>query len=105
MKPDPEKIAAISRLSRPQSVTDIRAFVGLVGFYRRFIPGFAKIAQPLTKLTAKDEPFTWGEEQQRAFESLRQQLSELTLLRTPTAEGRFRVYTDYCSSALGAALH
>ena len=105
IKPDPEKVSAISRISRPYNVHHVRAFIGLVGYYRRFIPNFAKLAKPLTALTSAENPFHWGEKEQAAFTTLQQQLSEQTLLHTPTTTGRFRVYTDFCSDALGAALH
>ena len=52
VKPDPEKVAAIQRITPPPNVSAVRAFIGLVGFYRRFIPQFAKIAKPLTSLTS-----------------------------------------------------
>ena len=62
VKPDPDKISAIQRITRPPHLTAVRAFLGLVGFYRRFIPQFAKLAKPLTFLMSKEVQFTWGEE-------------------------------------------
>ena len=105
VKPDPDKVAAIHRITAPSNLTAVRAFVGLVGFYRRFIPKFAKLAKPLTALTTKDAPFHWGDEQEAAFRELQRQLTEFTLLHTPTRDGKYRVYTDYCRDAVGAALH
>lgn len=61
VKPDPEKVAAVARIAPPTNLASVRAFLGLVGYYRRFIDGFAKTAKPLTALTAKDTPFVWGD--------------------------------------------
>ena len=105
VKPDPEKIAAIARISPPYNLPSVRAFLGLAGYYRRFIENFAKIAKPLTSLTSKEAPFVWGEAEESAFRTLQRKLSDTTLLRTPTSSGRYRIYTDYSSEAVGAALH
>lgn len=83
IKPDPEKVASIKRLKAPANVTGIRAFLGLVGYYRKYIPGFAKISKPLTRLTSADVKFEWSGTEQAAFEQLQHQLSEATMLHTP----------------------
>jgi hypothetical protein len=64
---DPAKIEAISSWPRPKMVTQVRSFLGLAGFYRRFVKDFGSIAAPLNELTKKDVPFTWGDAQQDAF--------------------------------------
>ena len=56
---DPSKVEAVLNCERPKSMTEIRSFVGLTGYYRRFIEGFSRIAAPLTQLTRKDQPFAW----------------------------------------------
>ena len=56
---DPSKVEAVLNWERPKSMTEIRSFVGLTGYYRRFIEGFSRIAAPLTQLTRKDQPFAW----------------------------------------------
>ena len=61
IKPDMEKVACLRRLTPPNNATQVRAFLGLVGYYRRYIAQFAKIAKPLTNLTAADVKFEWGE--------------------------------------------
>ena len=58
---DPQKVEAILNWKPPMSVTEIRSFLGLAGYYRKFIEGFSKIAAPLTRLTWKEEPFLWSE--------------------------------------------
>ena len=59
---DPQKVEAILNWKPPTSVTEIRNFLGLAGYYRKFVEGFSKIAAPLTRLTRKEEPFLWSEE-------------------------------------------
>jgi len=56
---DPTKVDAVVKWESPKSATEIRSFMGLAGYYRRFIEGFSKIVAPLTQLTRKDQPFTW----------------------------------------------
>ena len=58
---DPQKVEAILHWKPPTSVTEIRSFIGLVGYCRKFVEGFSKIATPLTRLTRKEEPFLWSE--------------------------------------------
>lgn len=70
VKPDPEKIAAIARIAPPHNLSSVRAFLGLAGYYRRFIEGFAKISKPLTSLTSKEAPFEWGAAEETAFRTL-----------------------------------
>ena len=83
VKPDPQKVRAVIEYLVPNTVRDIRSFVGLAGYYRRHVPNFARLAQPLTNLTKKDLPFTWTEEQQKAFEGLKHILSTGPLLIYP----------------------
>ncbi len=68
---DPAKIEAIKDWEAPKSPTEVRQFLGLAGYYRRFIENFSKIAQPLTALTQKDKKFDWGVKQEEAFQLLK----------------------------------
>ena len=68
---DLEKIKTIMEWRVPQNVADIRSFMGLAGYYRRFIEGFSKIAYPITSLQKKGKPFKWTEEFQNNFEKLK----------------------------------
>ncbi|XP_019096481.1 PREDICTED: uncharacterized protein LOC109130861 [Camelina sativa] len=69
MSADPEKIAAIQDWPKPTSVSEVRSFLGLAGYYRKFVKGFSSIAKPLTRLTGKGVPFIWNEEVEEAFGS------------------------------------
>ncbi|XP_021971376.1 uncharacterized mitochondrial protein AtMg00860-like [Helianthus annuus] len=64
---DPSKVEAVSKWKTPRNPTELRSFLWLAGYYRRFIQDFSKIALPLTKLTRKEEKFVWGVEQEKAF--------------------------------------
>ncbi|GKD87324.1 putative reverse transcriptase domain-containing protein, partial [Tanacetum coccineum] len=74
IKVDPAKIEAVMNWQTPKDVGEIRSFLGLAGYYQRFIQDFSKIASSLTKLTKKNTPFVWGEEQEEAFVTLRRKL-------------------------------
>jgi len=67
----PSKVEVVLQWERPKTVTEIRSFVGLVGYYRRFIEGFSKIVVPLTQLTRKDHPFAWTKQCEKNFEELK----------------------------------
>nr|GFC94218.1 putative reverse transcriptase domain-containing protein [Tanacetum cinerariifolium] len=71
---DPAKVEAITKWPRPTSVTEVRSFLGLAGYYRRFVEGFSRLALPLTKLMHKGEKFVWNEEREKSFEELKQRL-------------------------------
>jgi hypothetical protein len=75
IRPDPKKVKSIQEYTVPKTVRNIRAFVGLAGYYRRHVPTFAGLAKPLTTLTKTDEPFVWTQECQQAFDELKRILS------------------------------
>lgn len=104
VKPDPEKISAIVEYPVPRDVTQIRSFLGLLNFYRRFIPNFAEIAQPLTNLTKKNSRFSWSEEADNAFKELRKLLTKSPILKFPNFEKPFILCTDASAYAIGAVL-
>ena len=80
---DPAKISAVMKWEIPKTPSEIRSFLGLAGYYRRFIQNFSKIALPLTRLTKKSAAFSWENEQQAAFEDLRRRLCEAPVLTLP----------------------
>ena len=101
---DPAKVEAVMQWETPKSPSDIRSFLGLAGYYRRFIRDFSKIVVPLTRLTRKGVDFRWGPEQQRAFETLRQRLCEAPVLTLPEGVEDFVVFCDASITGLGAVL-
>ena len=104
VRPDPAKLDGISKLAPPASVEDIRRVLGMIGFYRRFIPHFARIAAPLYKLLKKDVAFVFGDEQLTAFNELRAELCRAPVLAYPDFARPFRVTTDASGTGLGAVL-
>ncbi|KAF8048529.1 hypothetical protein N665_2482s0001 [Sinapis alba] len=77
---DQEKIKCIREWPQPKSATEIRSFLGLAGYYRKFVKGFSSIAQPMTKLTGKDVKFAWSEEIERSFSALKDMLTSAPVL-------------------------
>ncbi|GJW56420.1 putative reverse transcriptase domain-containing protein [Tanacetum coccineum] len=88
----------------PKTPTEIRQFLGLAGYYRRFIEGFSKIAKPMTKLTQKKVKFEWGDKQEAAFQLLKQKLCSAPILALPEGSEDFIVYCDALIKGLGAVL-
>ncbi|GJU36568.1 putative reverse transcriptase domain-containing protein, partial [Tanacetum coccineum] len=101
---DPAKIEAVKNWASPTTPSEIRQFLGLAGYYRRFIEGFSKIAKPMTELTQKNQKFDWGEEQEEAFQLLKQKLCAAPILALPEGSDDFVVYCDASIKGLGAVL-
>ena len=101
---EPSKIKAVEAWPVPDNVNDLRSFLGLASYYRRFIKGHSKITAPLTHLTKKDVPFKWTEEEQEAFETLKRALITAPVLRSPDPELPYTVTTDASDVAVGAVL-
>ncbi|GJY47149.1 putative reverse transcriptase domain-containing protein [Tanacetum coccineum] len=91
---DPAKIESIKDWESPKTPTEIRQFLGLAGYYRRFIEGFSKIAKSMTKLTQKGVKFDWGDKQEAAFQLLKQKLCSAPILALPEGSEDFVVYCD-----------
>ena len=101
---NPKTISAIKDYPIPTNVTQVRAFLGLAGYYRRYCRGFAKIARPLHYLLKQDVQFEWKEEQQQAFDTLKEMLSSAPLLAYPRADIPYILYTDASREAVGYVL-
>nr|GFB06545.1 putative reverse transcriptase domain-containing protein [Tanacetum cinerariifolium] len=101
---DPAKIESVKDVASPKSPTEIRQFLGLAGYYRRFIEGFSKITKPMTKLTQKKVKFEWGDKQEEAFQLLKQKLCSAPILALPEGSEDFIVYCDASNKGLGAVL-
>nr|GEW64402.1 putative reverse transcriptase domain-containing protein [Tanacetum cinerariifolium] len=86
---DPAKVEAITKWPRPKTVTEVRSFLGLAGYYRRFVEGFSRFALPLTKPMRKDEKFFWNEEREKSFEELKKRLVFAPILTLPSGSSGF----------------
>ena len=101
---DPEKIAAIKRMQEPANVKQVRAFLGMSGYYRTLIKDYAHIAEPLVALTKKNHRFVWTEAQQKAFEALKDALISDQVMAHPCPDKEYLLYCDACDHAVGAIL-
>ncbi|GKA27774.1 putative reverse transcriptase domain-containing protein [Tanacetum coccineum] len=101
---DPSKIEAVKNWKVPKTPSGIRSFLGLAGYYRRFIANFSKIAKPLTSLTQKNQKYEWGKEQEEAFQKLKDNLCNAPILSLPDGSEEFVVYCDASNQGLGCVL-
>ena len=101
---DPQKTCKVAAWPEPTSQQEVRQFLGLVSYYRKFIKSFATIAKPLHRLTEKNATFKWTPQCQHAFESLRQQLVSPLILVFPDYQRPFLLDTDASNVGIGAVL-
>jgi len=101
---DPSKIETVLKWERPQTVTEVRSFLGLAGYYRRFVEGFSKMVSPLTQLTRKDQPFSWTDKCDECFEEMKKRLTTAPILIIPDTSKMFEVYYDASYQGLGCVL-
>ncbi|KAF5808599.1 putative nucleotidyltransferase, Ribonuclease H [Helianthus annuus] len=101
---DPAKVEAVMNWQEPKTPTEIHSFLGLAGYYRRFIENFSRIAAPLTSLTKKKVKFVWGPKQQESFDILKQKLSNAPVLTLPEGTEEFVVYCDASHTGMGCVL-
>ncbi|WRX29259.1 Reverse transcriptase domain - like 10 [Theobroma cacao] len=101
---DTKKIKVVEKWPRPTSVTEIRSFVGLAGYYRRFVKDFSKIVAPLTKLTRKDIKFEWTDACENSFEKLKACLTTAPVLSLSQGTGGYTVFCDALGVGLGCVL-
>ena len=104
IQPNPEKISVVKDFPIPKSVKEVRGFLGLANYYRRFVKDFAKIAAPLNSLLSKDTRFSWTEQCQVAFDKLKKALCESPILAYPDFAKPFLLYTDASDFAVGYVL-
>jgi hypothetical protein len=90
---DPKNVAAVVEWKRPSSVSEIRSFLGLAGYYRRFVPNFSSIAKPLTRLLEKGVLFVWSSDCEVSYQALKSKLVDAPILALPESGKRFMVYT------------
>ena len=101
---DPAKIEAVTSWSRPSTVGEVRSFLGLAGYYRRFVEDFSRLATPLTQLTRKGTPFVWSPACEDSFQNLKQRLVTAPVLTVPDGSGSFVIYSDASKKGLGCVL-
>lgn len=104
VRPDPKNTAAVERLPTPKSVKDVRSFLGIGSYYRRFVKDFARIAAPLQKLLRIDAKFAWGDAEQKAFNAIKTALTEATRMAHPKFGEQFTIDCDASGIGLGAVL-
>jgi hypothetical protein len=101
---DPAKVKEIVEWSIPSTVTEVRSFLGLAGYYRRFIEGISKIAKPMTSLLEKGREFKWHRMCQDSFDQLKMRLMSPTVLVMPDLQKGFDIYCDACGQGLECVL-
>ncbi|KAL0549424.1 hypothetical protein IC582_013906 [Cucumis melo] len=101
---DPAKIEAVTGWTRPSTVSEVRSFLGLAGYYRRFVENFSRIATPLTQLTRKGAPFVWSKACEDSFQNLKRKLVTAPVLTVPDGSGSFVIYSDASKKGLGCVL-
>ncbi|XP_070032465.1 uncharacterized mitochondrial protein AtMg00860-like [Nicotiana tomentosiformis] len=104
IKVDPKKFEAVQNWPRPTSATEFRSFLGLGGYYLRFVDGFSSISAPLTKFTQKDDLFRWSDECELSFQKLKTTLIIAPVLVLPIGSGSYTVYCDSSRIGLGPML-
>jgi hypothetical protein len=101
---DPGKVEAVVNWARSSNAHEVRSFLGLAGYYRRFVEGFSRLATPLTKLIRKNEKFQWSEECEQSFQELKQHLVTALVLTLPSGSDGFVIYSDASHKGLGCVL-
>ena len=106
VRPTVEKVKAVQQFPIPTTKRKVRSLIGFLNFYRRFIPGFAQKAAPITDLTSKSAPnkVVWKQEHQKAFEELKLAITSFPVLRNPDFEKLFYLQTDSSDRGIGAVL-
>ena len=106
MRRDPQKLEAVNNYPKPVSKKDVRTFLKLTGYYRRFLPHFATIAEPLTELTKRKNPdqVKWNERSGEAFQKLKELLLTPPILKVAEPNKRYVLQTDASEQGLGAVL-
>jgi hypothetical protein len=107
IRPDPKKVSAMTEWPTPTCLKDVKSYLGAVSHNRKFCPHFSSVAQPLTKLSRKDVPWVWGEQEAQAFERLKLLMTSAPVLALPDASSTappFYVFTDASLMGLGGVL-
>ena len=105
LQADPDKVKAISLMDRPQTVKEVQSFLGMTNYYRTLMPDYARKAEPLIRLTKKGVKFVWSQEQDLAFQTLKDLLISHQVMAHPQTDKPYILYTDACDYAVGAVLY
>jgi len=101
---DPTKLKGVASWTTPQNPTDIRKFLGFMGYYRYFVPNYSKIARPLLNLTKKATPWLWESKHKRAFEELKTRMCAASVLSQPNFKKKFFLQVDASGFSVGTVL-
>ncbi|XP_016684435.1 uncharacterized mitochondrial protein AtMg00860-like [Gossypium hirsutum] len=101
---DPSKVFAVVNWKTPKNITEVRSFLSLVGYYRRFVKNFSMIASPMTRLRQKNVQFVWSDECQQSFDQLKKMLTGAPILTQPESSVPYVVYNDVSLNGLGCVL-
>ena len=101
---DQDKVEAVMSWERPKLVFEIRSFLGLAGYYRRFIEDFSRLAAPMTRFTRKEVKFYWDDRCKEAFQELKRRLTSAPILIIPDGGQEYTVYCDASRPGLGCVL-
>ena len=104
ISPDDSKLDTVKNFPRPENIRQVRGFLGLCSYYRKFIKDFSKKAKPLNQLLHKDKLFLWTKTQENAFEILKHHLISSPIIKYPDFTKLFVLYTDASEKGLGAVL-
>lgn len=104
VQPNPKKIEAVVNFPKPRDPREIKQFLGLAGYYRKFIKEFSKTAKPLTELLKKEKDWVWTEKEEHSFNTLRTALTTAPVLQYPDFSQPFILTTDASNHAVGAVL-
>ena len=104
ISPDPKKLEAVESWPTPQTVTQVRSFLGFTNYFRRFIQGYADLASLLDEIIGKGAHFLWNGQRQAAFEQLKKALLQAPVLQLADVSRPFRVYTDASDTSIAAVL-
>ena len=101
---DPSKVEAVLAWNPPKNVSEIRSFLGLAGYYRRFIEGFSKLARPMTELLKKEKKFQWSAACEDSFQEMKKRLTTAPVLTLPDIRKDFEIFCDASRQGLGCVL-
>ena len=102
--PDPSNTEKVRQWPEPQTAAEMLSFLGLCGYYMRFVPGYAEVSKPLREAASAKDTLVWSEAMRTAFQELKEKLTSPPVLKLPAMCGRFRLYTDACNSSVGSVL-